>query len=160
MPEDLPTTLPSTAVPATTVAVPAPGPAAPPSSVAVGPATTTTTRPRATTTTALATTTTARPLTRAEATSRLCKAVEAADAAVQQGSFVAGGLKLSSGIGTYEKVADPAGVAGARSMLRAGLNGDPEAYGDARQVTSTACTAAGYPIRLSGPIQCVREPCP
>ena len=123
------------------------------------PAPTTTTRP-APTTTARPVTTTTQPLSKAEATSRLCKAIESADAAIQQGSLVAGGLRLSSGIGTYEKVADAAVVSAARSMLRAGLDGDPDAYGSARQAASTACTRAGFPIRLGGPVQCVTTPCP
>jgi hypothetical protein len=165
VPESLPTTTgapaPTTADPAVTVAAPAPGPAAP-SSTSARPATTTTmtSRPAPTTTIRAATTTTTRPLTRAEATSRLCKAVEAADAAIQAGNLVGGGLRLSAGISAYEKTADPAVVTGARSMLRAGLDGDPEAYGDARRATSTACTRAGTPINLGGGIQCITTPCP
>lgn len=149
----------------------------PESSTSVAPATittttlrpvpTTTTRPAPTTTTRPAPATTARPaptttqpLSRAEATSRLCKVIEAADGAIQQGSYVAGGLKLSSGIGTYEKVADAAVVSAARSMLRAGLGFDPDAYGTARQAASTACTRAGFPIGLGGPVQCITTTCP
>lgn len=135
-----------------------------PTTVTVPPLTTTarrstTTTARSTTITLGATTTT-RPLTRAEATSRLCTGVASADASIQQGKFVQGGLRLSSAIGANEKVADPAVEAGARAMLRAGLNGDAEAYVVSRQTTSSACAQAGYPINLSGPIQCLQGPCP
>lgn len=124
--------------------------------------TTTTTRPPATTSTTrpAATTTTTRPLSRAEATSGLCQAVEAADAAINQGRLVAGGLKLSSGIGSHEKVADPSVVTAARSMLRAGLAGDAEGYVDAAAAASAACTRAGAPIVLTSGIRCVKAPCP
>lgn len=132
--------------------------------VIVPPSTTTTRRSTTTTvrstTTTLRASTTTRPLTRAEATSRLCTGVASADASIQQGKFLQGGLRLSSAIGANEKVADPAVVAGARAMLRAGLNGDAQAYVLSRQTTSSACAQAGYPINLSGPIQCIQEPCP
>ena len=133
----------------------------PPSPVSAG-ATTTVSRPRAAmTTTALpVTTNTTRPLSRPEATSRLCAAVAAADERIQRGNFLGGGLTLSGGISANEKAADPAVVAAARSMLRAGVKGDPEAYVAARTVASGACARAGYPIQLSGPIQCVKAPCP
>jgi len=45
-------------------------------------------------------------------------------------------------------------------MLRAGVNGNPEGYVSARSTASTACAKAGYPIQLSGPIQCITAPCP
>lgn len=152
------TTAPAGAQPAISTTVAVPGPAATPAQPV---ATAATTRPPVTTTTTRpVTTTTTRPLTRAEATTRLCKAVEAADAAINEGRLVAGGLKLSSGIGSYEKVADPAVVAAARSMLRAGLNGDAEGYGDAAAAASAACTRAGAPIVLTSGIRCVRGPCP
>ena len=133
----------------------------PPSPVSAG-ATTTASGPQTTTTTTArpVTTTTTRPLSRAEATSRLCTAVAAADERIQRGNFLGGGLRLSGGITANEKAADPAVVAAARSMLRAGVNGDPEAYVAARPVVSGACARAGYPIQLSGPIQCVTAPCP
>jgi hypothetical protein len=149
---------PASAGPATTATTATAGTAATAATTAATKPAPTTTRPVATT--VRPTTTTTRPLTRAEATSRLCKAVEAADAAIQAGNVVGGGLKLSAGIGAYEKTADPAVVTGARSMLRAGLDGDPEAYGDARRATSTACTRAGTPINLGGGIQCITTPCP
>ena len=123
--------------------------------------TTTVTRPQTTTiTTARPATTTTRPLSRGEATSRLCTAVAEADERIQRGNLLGGGLRLSGGISANEKAADPAVVAAARSMLRAGVNGDPEAYVAARPVASAACARAGYPIQLSGPVQCVRAPCP
>lgn len=133
----------------------------PPSPAPVG-ATTTVSKPRATTTTTAqpVTTTTTRPLSWAEATSRLCTAVAAADQRIQRGNFLGGGLRLSGGITANEKAADPAVVTAARSMLRAGVNGDPEAYMAARPVASAACARAGYPIQLSGPVQCVTAPCP
>ncbi len=158
--EEDPTSTPSsspalTAVP-TSVAVPT----TPPPSPVPARATTTVSRPRATTTTTAQPVTTTRPLSRAEATSRLCTAVAAADEQVQRGNFLGGGLRLSGGITANEKAADPAVVAAARSMLRAGVNGDAEAYVAARRVASGACAQAGYPIQLSGPIQCVKAPCP
>lgn len=90
----------------------------------------------------------------------MCTAVAEADERIQAGNLLGGGLRLSGGISANEKAADPAVVAAARSMLRAGVNGDPEAYVDARSVASAACARAGYPIRLSGPVQCVTAPCP
>lgn len=138
------------------------------SGVTTAPAPTTTPPTRVTATTAHAaastvrpaTTTTARPLTRAEATSRLCTAVAEADGRIQGGNFVGGGLRLSGAIAAYERVADVAVVSAARSMLSAGLNGDAESYATARTAASTACTRAGYPIQLSGPIMCIQAPCP
>ena len=132
----------------------------PPPSPVPARATTTVSKAQATTTTTAQPVTTTRPLSRAEATSRLCTAVAAADEQVQRGNFLGGGLRLSGGITANEKAADPAVVAAARSMLRAGVNGDAEAYVAARQVASDACARAGYPIQLSGPIQCVKAPCP
>ena len=148
------------AVPTTTVAAPAgvPTPGAP-STATPGQVVTTTLTPR-TTTPRAPTTTTTRPLTRAEATSRLCAAVASADEAIQRGSFVSGGLRLSGGIGATEKAADPAVLAAVRSMLRAGLDGDPDGYATARRAASTACAKAGFPIQLGGPIMCVQAPCP
>jgi len=145
----------STTVP-TSVAVATPSPPPVPAE-----ATTTVTRPPATTiSTTRPITTTTRPLSRAEATSRLCTAVAEADERIQRGNFLGGGLRLSGAITANEKAAEPAVVAAARSMLRAGVNGDPEAYVAARPVASAACARAGYPIQLSGPIQCVQAPCP
>lgn len=130
-----------------------PGPTTVPGSVVPA------TAPATTTTTARATTTT-RALTRAEATSKLCTAVAEADERIQQGRLVSGGLRLGGGISSTEKTADPAVVAGARTMLRSGVNGSPDGYVTARQTTSAACVRAGYPIQLSGPIQCITDPCP
>jgi len=117
---------------------------------------------RATTTptAARATTATTRLLSRAEATSSLCTAIREADERIQRGSFLGGGLRLSGGLAANEKAADPAVVTAARSMLRAGLDGNPDAYVTARSAASTACARAGYPIQLSGPIQCFTTPCP
>lgn len=114
---------------------------------------------QATTTPSPATTTT-QALPRAEATAKLCTGVGEADERIQRGSFVSGGLRLSGTIAANEKAADPAVVSAARSMLRVGVNGDAEGYVTARQAASTACARAGYPIRLGGPIMCVRAPCP
>ena len=120
----------------------------------------TTARPLTTTMITGAAPTTTRPLTPAEATSRLCAGVASADEAIQRGSFVSGGLRLGSAISANEAVADPGAVAAARSMLRAGVKGDPAGYVSAREAASTACTRAGYPINLRGPIQCIQAPCP
>jgi len=127
--------------------------------------TTTTTRPGPTTTrpaptTLRLTTTTTRLLTRAEATAGLCTAVADADQRIQQGRLLSGGLRLSGALATYEKAADPAVVAAARAMLRSGVNASPEGYVTARSTASTACAQAGFPIQLSGPVQCLVAPCP
>lgn len=150
-------TPPPTAAPVPVAAVTTP----PPPPVPAG-AMTTVTRPRSTTITTArpATTRTTRPLSRAEATSRLCTALEEADERIQRGNFLGGGLRLSGGIAANGKAADPPVVAAARAMLRAGVNGDPEAYVDARPLASAACAQAGYPIQLRGPVQCVTTPCP
>ena len=150
------------------MSIPAPSSTVPPTTVVATtstpvpvPAGATTTMPTPQATTARpATTSTTRPLTRAEATSRLCTAVAEADERIQRGNFVGGGLRLSGGIAANDKAADPAVVAAARTMLRAGINGDAEAYVDARPVAAAACARAGYPIRLSDPVQCVTTPCP
>ena len=116
--------------------------------------TTTTTRPATTTTT------TTRPLSQAEATSRLCAGVASADTAIQQGSFGVGGLRLASAIGTYGATAEPGVTAGAKAMLRAGRDVDPDGYVAARQATFAACARAGHPQIRRGPIQCIQAPCP
>jgi len=79
---------------------------------------------------------------------------------VQDGRFVAGGLRLSSGIGTYGATADPAVVDGAKRVLRTGLDGDAEGYVVARRAAADACARAGAPIVLRGQVQCVTTPCP
>jgi hypothetical protein len=135
---------------------------APPSTLAAAssPTTLPVTSRSSSTTMRPASTTTSRPLTRTEATAKLCGAVGSAADAIGSGSFVAGGWRLSSALTAYEKAADPAVATAARQMLRAGLDGDAEAYLDARSAASDACARAGSPIRISGPIQCVTTPCP
>jgi len=123
-----------------------------PSTTARARPTTTTTRP--------ATTTTSRPLSPAEATSRLCGGVASADTAIAQGSFGVGGLRLASAIGTYGAAAEPGVTAGAKAMLRAGMDVDPDGYVAARQATFAACARAGHPQIRRGPIQCIQAPCP
>jgi len=123
----------------------------------------TTARARAlltTTTTRPATTTTTRPLSQAEATSRLCAGVTSADTAIAQGSFGVGGLRLASAIGTYGAAAEPDVTAAAKAMLRAGVDVDADNYVAARQAAFAACARAGYPQMRRGPIQCIQAPCP
>jgi len=142
------------------------GPAETPSTTGVAATTTrpamtsTTARARPTTTTTRPATTTTRPLSQAEATSRLCAGVASADTAIAQGSFGAGGLRLASAIGTYGATAEPGVTAGAKAMLRAGRDVDPDGYVAARQATFDACARAGYPQIRRGPIQCIQAPCP
>jgi len=106
------------------------------------------------------TTTTTRPPSRAEATTGLCAAVAEGDARVQRDSYISGALRLSGGISTYEKAADPAVVTAARTMLSTGVKGDAAGYVTARTAASAACARAGTPIHVGGPIVCVAAPCP
>jgi len=151
LPAATPTTGPVETTSTTGVAATTTRPATPSTTARALP-TTTTTRPTTTTTT--------RPLSRAEATSRLCAGVASADDAIAQGSFGVGGLRLASAIGTYGATAEPGVTAGAKAMLRAGMDVDPDGYVTARQTTFAACARAGYPQIRRGPIQCIQAPCP
>jgi len=151
-PAATPTTGPVETTSTTSVAATTTRPATPSTTAQARPTTTTTTRP--------ATTTTTRPLSQAEATSRLCSGVTSADAAIEQGSFGVGGLRLASAIGTYGAAAEPGVTAAAKAMLRAGVNVDADSYVAARQSAFAACAQAGHPQTRRGPIQCIQAPCP
>lgn len=117
-----------------------------------------TTAATAATTVAVATPTTV-ALTMAEANVKLCGQIEFADQAVTSGSFVAGGLRLASGISSYGSIANPGLVQLARNMLDAGKNGDAEGYVAQRDQAAVTCAALGRPIVVGG-VQCVTAPCP
>lgn len=74
------------------------------------------------------------------------------------GNFVAGGFRLSQGIGRYGDAADPAVTGAARRMLSAGVASDADGYVAARSVAASACASAGYPIRVGG-LPCSQQPC-
>jgi len=142
--------------PATTTTSPPPTTAAPTTAAVPSPVTTV----LAATTVPRPTTSTTRPLSRAEATAKLCAAVAEGDRRVQDGSYVAGALRLGGGISAYEKTADPTVLAATRSMLSSGVRGNVEGYATARTAAAAACARAGSPIQLSGPVQCIQAPCP
>ena len=103
--------------------------------------------------------TTVAPLSSAEASVQLCAQIEYADEAVVAGNFLAGGLRLASGISSYGDTADSALVASARTMIAAGKAGDADGYVAARAQASAHCTRLGRPIATGG-VQCITFPCP
>ncbi len=111
------------------------------------------------TTATVATTAPATP-SRQDATTALCRSIDAAAAAVARGRLAAGGLRLSSAVNTYQATADPAVSGPARRMLSSAVAGDLEASGDAAQEASAACARRGTSVRLPGGVQCVTTPCP
>lgn len=129
-------------------------PTVPPAAPATAPPTTVTapktTRPPAPTTTT--------PLTRTEASTKLCQVVNSAHQAVMSDRYVPAALQLASGVSAYGATADPALASATKSMLSAGLHADAEGYSTALQLARPICAALGQPI--TGPIVCIRAPCP
>jgi hypothetical protein len=154
----------TTTIPAPTTTVPAPTTTAPSRTTVAAVTTTTrrvtTTRPPATTTVTVAPTTTKPALTRAAATQGLCSEIETSVRQVVDGSTFAGGLRLVRALNTYGDTADPAVVVPARRMASTGLSGDLDASAAATQEAAAACRRLGYPVNLSGPVQCITAPCP
>jgi hypothetical protein len=105
------------------------------------------------------TTTTTKPLSRNQASTKLCQIINSANKAVLNGRYVAAALQLGGGISNYGAIADPALTAASKTMLSAGVHGNPDGYNAALQNTVPICAALGQPIAV-GPIQCLVAPCP
>jgi len=120
-------------------------------------ASTTTPAPR--TTPAAPTTTTTRPLSRSQASVKLCQVIDSANRAVVSGRYIPAALQFGSGISNYGAIADPALTAATKAMLSAGVHGNPDGYNTALDAAVPICAALGQPI-AAGPIQCLVAPCP
>ncbi|MDQ6615874.1 MAG: hypothetical protein M3083_14345 [Actinomycetota bacterium] len=75
------------------------------------------------------------------------------------GRYVAAALQLGGGISNYGAIADPALTAATKSMLSAGVHGNPDGYNAALNTAVPICAALGQPIAV-GPIECLVPPCP
>ena len=117
----------------------------------------------ATPTTTRAPTTTLSIAARAQATTQLCAAIAVADAYTNGRRIEDGGTGLGPAIAETEKVADPAVVSVARTMLTTAAARDVTGYSNAATDANDACTRAGHPTRPPqrlGPVQCIKAPCP